>query len=115
MKIVQLVPWTEPVPPKKYGGTELVAWNINEELVKLGHEVYLIASGDSTTTANLIAISPKSFREMYPRESYPEKELKDIEYYWKWRKAVESTKIIQDLKPDIVHNHMSWRGVMFSP
>ncbi|MBX4198297.1 glycosyltransferase family 4 protein [Candidatus Parcubacteria bacterium] len=115
MKIVQLVPWTEPVPPKKYGGTELVAYNITEELVKQGHEVYLIASGDSTTSAKLIPIAEKSFRELYPRESYPEKELKEIEVYWKWRKFVDTAKIIQELKPDIVHNHFSWRGVLFSP
>ncbi len=115
MKIVQLVPWTEPVPPKKYGGTELVAYNLTEELVKQGHEVYLIASGDSTTSAHLIPIAEKSFRELYPRESYPEKQLKEIELYWKWRSAIAAAKIIADLKPDLVHNHMSWRGVLFSP
>ncbi|MCC2630297.1 MAG: glycosyltransferase [Candidatus Paceibacter sp.] len=115
MKIVQLVPWTEPVPPKKYGGTELVAYNITEELVRRGHEVHLIASGDSTTSGHLIPIAEKSFRELFPRESYESKELKEIEVYWKWRKAVEAAEIIQKLKPDIVHNHMSWRGVMFSP
>ncbi len=49
MKIVQLAPWEEPVPPKKYGGTELVVYNVTEGMVERGHEVYLLASGDSTT------------------------------------------------------------------
>jgi glycosyltransferase involved in cell wall biosynthesis len=114
MKIVQLIPWTEPVPPKKYGGTELVAYNITEELVRRGYDVHLIAAGNSITSAHLIPVAEKSFRELYPREKYPEKELKEIETYWKWRKAVEAAKIIHDLKPDFVHNHMSWRGVLFS-
>jgi glycosyltransferase involved in cell wall biosynthesis len=115
MKIVQLATWTEPVPPKKYGGTELVVYNITEELVKQGHEVYLLASGDSTTSATLMPLAEKSFRELYPREKYQEKELKDIEVYWKWRKSVDAAEIIQELKPDIVHNHNSWRGAMYLP
>ena len=47
MKIAQVAPLHESVPPKLYGGTERVVSYITEELVKLGHEITLYASGDS--------------------------------------------------------------------
>ena len=47
MKIAQVAPLYESVPPKLYGGTERVVSYITEELVKLGHEITLYASGDS--------------------------------------------------------------------
>jgi hypothetical protein len=53
MRIAQIAPMYEAVPPTHYGGTERVAWNICEELVKLGHDVTLFASGDSQTSATL--------------------------------------------------------------
>ncbi|WP_022661261.1 glycosyltransferase family 4 protein [Paucidesulfovibrio longus] len=53
MKIAQVAPLHESVPPKLYGGTERVVHNLTEELVRKGHEVTLYASGDSTTSARL--------------------------------------------------------------
>lgn len=53
MRIAQVAPLTESVPPKLYGGTERVVWWLTEELLKLGHEVTLFASGDSVTNADL--------------------------------------------------------------
>src|SRR5216684_4439349 len=53
MRIAQIAPLTEAVPPKLYGGTERVVHWLTEELVALGHEVTLFASGDSTTSATL--------------------------------------------------------------
>ena len=53
MRIAQISPLTEAVPPKLYGGTERVISWLTEELVALGHEVTLFASGDSITSARL--------------------------------------------------------------
>ena len=55
MRIAQVAPLTEAVPPKLYGGTERVVHWLTEELVALGHDVTLFASGDSRTTAKLDA------------------------------------------------------------
>lgn len=62
MRIAQVAPLYESVPPKYYGGTERVVSWLTEELVRLGHEVTLFASGDSVTKARLVPISPRSLR-----------------------------------------------------
>src|SRR5277367_3131165 len=62
MRIAQVAPLTEAVPPKLYGGTERVVHWLTEELVALGHEVTLFASGDSQTSAKLDATWPKALR-----------------------------------------------------
>jgi glycosyltransferase involved in cell wall biosynthesis len=62
MKIAQLAPLIEAVPPKLYGGTERVVAYLTDALVELGHEVTLFASGDSLTRAKLEPIWPQSLR-----------------------------------------------------
>jgi glycosyltransferase involved in cell wall biosynthesis len=62
MKIAQIAPLWETVPPTTYGGTELVVSRLTEELVRRGHEVTLFASGDSQTQARLEAGSPRALR-----------------------------------------------------
>jgi glycosyltransferase involved in cell wall biosynthesis len=62
MKIAQVAPLYESVPPQCYGGTERVVSYLTEELVRQGHEVTLFASGDSRTTAELVAGCPRSLR-----------------------------------------------------
>lgn len=62
MRIAQVAPLTEAVPPKLYGGTERVVRWLTEELVALGHDVTLFASGDSQTSAKLDAMWPKALR-----------------------------------------------------
>ena len=62
MHIAQVAPLTEAVPPKLYGGTERVVSWLTEELVALGHDVTLFASGDSGTSARLEAMWPRSLR-----------------------------------------------------
>src|SRR5262245_3983426 len=62
MRIAQVAPLYEAVPPKLYGGTERVASYLTEELVRQGHEVTLFASGDSITKAELIPICPQALR-----------------------------------------------------
>ena len=109
MKIVQIAPFEESVPPKKYGGVELVIYNIVQELVKKGHQVYLIASGDSQTKAKLLSVFPKNLRtyteaqDMKTRDSL---------------KFIGVGKILEHLKnidADIIHNHLGWRLLPFSP
>ncbi len=62
MKIAQVAPLFESVPPKLYGGTERVVSYLTEELVRQGHDVTLFASGDSITSAKLVAVCPQSLR-----------------------------------------------------
>jgi glycosyltransferase involved in cell wall biosynthesis len=62
MKIAQIAPLMESVPPKLYGGTERIVSYLTEELVALGHDVTLFASGDSLTTADLVPCVPKALR-----------------------------------------------------
>ena len=54
MRIAQVAPLYESVPPKLYGGTERVVSYLTEELIRQGHEVTLFASGDSLTEARLV-------------------------------------------------------------
>jgi len=66
MRIAQVAPLAESVPPKLYGGTErVIAWLI-EELVELGHDVTLFASGDSASSATLIPVWPRALRSPGP-------------------------------------------------
>ena len=62
MRIAQVAPLVESVPPPGYGGTERVVACLTDELVKEGHEVTLFASGDSTTSARLVACAPRALR-----------------------------------------------------
>ncbi|MGH7190944.1 MAG: glycosyltransferase family 4 protein [Acetobacteraceae bacterium] len=62
MRIAEVAPLTESVPPKLYGGTERVVAYLTDELVAMGHEVTLFASGDSKTTARLEAVWPQALR-----------------------------------------------------
>jgi glycosyltransferase involved in cell wall biosynthesis len=62
MRIAQISPLSESVPPSGYGGTERVVSWLTEELVCAGHDVTLFASGDSTTTARLVAMCPRALR-----------------------------------------------------
>src|SRR6201996_7300182 len=62
MKIAQIAPLVESVPPALYGGTERVVSWLTEELVAQGHDVTLFASGDSRTAAKLVPIVPRALR-----------------------------------------------------
>src|SRR5688572_8932679 len=62
MHIAQVAPLTEAIPPKLYGGTERVVHWLTEELVALGHDVTLFASGDSCTSAKLEPFWPRALR-----------------------------------------------------
>ncbi|MCG8365678.1 MAG: glycosyltransferase family 4 protein [Pseudanabaenales cyanobacterium] len=62
MRIAQVAPLWERVPPPRYGGIELIVGLLTDELVRRGHEVTLFASGDSQTLAKLEATSPRALR-----------------------------------------------------
>ena len=62
MKIAQIAPLAESVPPRLYGGTERIVSYLTEELVRQGHEVTLFASGDSSTSARLVPITEIALR-----------------------------------------------------
>jgi glycosyltransferase involved in cell wall biosynthesis len=62
MKIAQIAPLMESVPPRLYGGTERIVHHLTEELVRQGHEVTLFASGDSVTSATLVPCVEQAIR-----------------------------------------------------
>src|ERR1700716_3882429 len=62
VRIAQVSPLYESVPPHCYGGTERVVSYLTEELVRQGHDVTLFASGDSVTAAELVACAPEALR-----------------------------------------------------
>lgn len=62
MRVAQVSPLVESVPPKFYGGSERVVSYLTEELVRQGHDVTLFASGDSETRAELVPVVPEALR-----------------------------------------------------
>jgi glycosyltransferase involved in cell wall biosynthesis len=72
MRIAQVAPMYEAVPPHRYGGTERIVSYLTEELVRRGHEVTLFASGDSRTSARLVATTERSLRERFSLEEMQE-------------------------------------------
>src|SRR5688500_9599210 len=97
MRIAQVSPLYESVPPKLYGGTERVVSYLTEELVAEGHEVTLYASGDSMTSANLVPVSPQSLR-------MDEKCQDPLAHHY-----VMLEKVIRDRKNfDIIHFHTDY-------
>jgi glycosyltransferase involved in cell wall biosynthesis len=101
MRIAQLAPLQESVPPSGYGGTELVVSLLTEELIQGGHEVTLFASGDSETSANLISTVPKALRKdsNIPIRRWPAYEFESL----------LKLKAMKD-QFDIIHNHMGFQA-----
>jgi glycosyltransferase involved in cell wall biosynthesis len=75
MRIAQVAPLVESVPPKHYGGTERIVAYLTEELVRLGHKVTLFASGDSVTRAELVPVWGCSFRKDKGTKDYLSREV----------------------------------------
>ncbi|BAY28257.1 group 1 glycosyl transferase [Nostoc carneum NIES-2107] len=95
MKIAQVAPLWERVPPPTYGGIELVVSHLTDELVRRGHEVTLFASGDSQTLANLEAVYPQALR-LDPH-------VKEYAVY----EMLELSQVYQRAKEfDIIHSHV---------
>jgi glycosyltransferase involved in cell wall biosynthesis/SAM-dependent methyltransferase len=99
MKIAQIAPLTEPVPPRGHGAIEYVTWLLTEELVKRGHDVTLFASGDSRTSARLRSHSRLSFRAMGRSEVL----LEYVHAVKSFREAIDTC--------DLIHNHTEFFGL----
>src|SRR2546421_2894101 len=80
MRIGQVAPLVESVPPKHYGGTERIVAYLTEELVRSGHKVTLFASGDSVTSAQLIPVCRRSFRQNKRATDYLSREVLLMEH-----------------------------------
>src|SRR3982074_2603459 len=97
MRIAQVAPLAESVPPKLYGGTErVVAWLV-EELVNLGHEVTLFASGDSRARGHLHPVWRRALRLCRPRSD-------PMAAQTAWLEAIAR----RAAEFDIVHAHIDW-------
>jgi glycosyltransferase involved in cell wall biosynthesis len=70
LKIAQVAPLYESVPPSEYGGTERVVSYLTEALTEMGHEVTLFATGDSVTSGHLVSVVPRGLR-LDPRKPDP--------------------------------------------
>ena len=99
LRIAQVAPLYESVPPPLYGGTERIVGYLTEELVRRGHEVTLFASGDSTTAARLIAAAPRALRlDTAVADAI-------IHHVVQMRNVIERAHEF-----DVIHNHMDYLG-----
>jgi len=97
MRIAQIAPIVERVPPKKYGGTERVVHALTEELVARGHDVTLFASGDSQTSAKIVSVYPRALREA---------KLKDIYGLNNWTLLNIGMAYDRVGEFDVIHDHL---------
>ncbi len=104
MKIAHIAPPWITIPPKNYGGTEIVLYNLVEEQVAHGHDVTLFAPGDARTSARLISFFPHALIDAgVPWQGH-------LKAYYHLYKAVE---YIKDHDFDIVHTHLSSSADMY--
>lgn len=101
MRIAQLAPLAECVPPKGYGGSELVVNLLTEELIKRGHEVTLFASADSQTEGRLIECAPEGLRAS---------DIAPTRWHAYNIKALVKLEEMQG-EFDIIHNHMGYAAL----
>jgi glycosyltransferase involved in cell wall biosynthesis len=99
MRIAQVAPLIEAVPPKLYGGTERVVAYLTDALVELGHDVTLFASGDSQTKGKLVSIWPRALRLDPTVKDYFAPIFMELEIVA--RRAHEF---------DIIHSHLDYFG-----
>ena len=98
MRIAQVAPPFESVPPARYGGTERVVSTLTEELVRRGHDVTLFASGDSRTSANLVPTVERALWHQTPL-------VTDFAPYW----AITLGHVWERIQEfDVVHSHLDY-------
>ncbi|MCK5466144.1 glycosyltransferase family 4 protein [Candidatus Parcubacteria bacterium] len=103
LKIAQIAPLWEAIPPKKYGGIEIMIDKITNELLKRGHEVTLFASGNSKTKAKLKAVFPKSLFEI------------KVDWYHRSQNLINAANAFSMADEfDVIHNHTGDNGLLFS-
>jgi glycosyltransferase involved in cell wall biosynthesis len=103
MRIAQIAPLWERVPPPAYGGTELVVGLLTDELVRRGHEVTLFASGDSSTLAKLDSVCPQALRHDSSIKEYGIYEMLHLSYAYDQAKEF-----------DVIHSHMGCAALPYS-
>lgn len=103
MKIAQIAPLWERVPPPAYGGIELVVGLLTDELVARGHEVTLFASGDSITSAKLESVHPQALRLDAKIKEYSIYEMLQLAQVYE--RAGEF---------DLIHSHMGCAALPYS-
>ena len=101
LKIAQVAPLAESIPPKFYGGTERVVSWLTEELVRLGHQVTLFASGNSSTSADLEPATPIALR-LAPTEG------RDPMLAYAVMLARVATRLAEF---DVLHCHLDWQHI----
>lgn len=106
MRIAQIAPIIESVPPKKYGGTERVIAALTDELVKRGHDVTLFASGDSKTSAKLESVTNVSLRAAG---------VKNIYGHNMWSLMNVGHAYTKQHEFDIIHDHNSQNNPISLP
>ena len=100
LRIAQVAPPFETVPPSRYGGTERVVSTLTEELVRRGHDVTLFASGDSRTAARLVPVTDEALWRRKPGYG-------DFAPFW----SIALGKLITELDGfDLVHSHLDFFG-----
>ncbi|HEX2755256.1 MAG TPA: glycosyltransferase family 4 protein [Candidatus Limnocylindrales bacterium] len=109
MRIAQLAPTYERVPPRTYGGTEIIVHLVTEELVARGHDVTLFASGDSLTSAVLRSVTPVPMR-------YGETSAEGLGHaeYLQLANAQAAFRAAADGAFDLVHNHAGIEGLVLA-
>ncbi|ARV60874.1 glycosyl transferase [Nostocales cyanobacterium HT-58-2] len=103
MRIAQVAPLWERVPPPAYGGIELVVGLLTDELVKRGHEVTLFASGDSITSAKLESVHPRALRLDSTVKEYSVYEMLHLGRVYE-----------QAEEFDIIHSHMGFSALTYA-
>jgi len=104
MKIAQIAPLWERVPPPAYGGTELVVGLLTDELVKRGHEVTLFASGDSTTLAKLVSVHSQALRL--------DSQIKEHGIY----DMLNLSAVYENAQEfDVIHSHIGCAALTYAP
>jgi glycosyltransferase involved in cell wall biosynthesis len=100
MRIAQVAPPFESVPPSGYGGTERVVATLTEALVRRGHDVTLLASGDSRTPARLEPTVDEALWHVEPP-------LKDLNPFW----SMTLDAVLEHLDEfDVIHSHLDYWG-----
>lgn len=103
LKIAQLAPLWETIPPKKYGGIEIMIDRITSELVKRGHEVTLFATGNSKTTAKLESV--------FPRSLFEEK----VDWFHRSQNLINAANAFSKAGDfDVIHSHMMDNALFFT-
>ena len=103
MRIAQVAPLWERVPPPAYGGIELVVGLLTNELVRRGHEVTLFASGDSISLAKLVSVHPRALRLDHTIKDYSVYEMLNLASVYE--RAEEF---------DIIHSHIGYGALSYA-